>query len=698
MRPALLTPLFADLSKIKGVGPKLLPTLGKLLGKQDHPRIIDLILHMPFGILERHEIESLKDAESDMRIIAHVNILSHDSPPRNSRRPFKVLVGDEEETMDLIFFGGDPRYITRMLPVGQTRIISGKVQKFNDRLQMAHPESIQRPDDDKPIARLEPAYPLTKGVSRLRLRQFISNALGAIMPLPEWIEPKFMEQEKWPSWQEAILKIHTPKSVQDALPESSHIRRLSYDEILSSQLALALSRRNMVEKQGQSQIATGDLSTQIKNSLPFSLTNAQQDALKEIEEDMAKPAAMLRLLQGDVGSGKTLVALLSACISMEAGHQVALMAPTDILARQHYKSIRQLAEPIGIKVGLLVGSMKAAEKREMQQALVSGEIDLIIGTHALFQDAVSFQDLGLIIVDEQHRFGVLQRLALANKGAMPDVLVMTATPIPRTLVMAYFGDITSSQLNEKPAGRQPIITKSTPQENDEAVIARMQSALDEGKQAYWVCPLVAQSEELDVMSVEERFDILKSKLSHPIALLHGQMPESEKQKAMQSFIDGKTRLLIATTVIEVGVDVPNASIIVIENAERFGLSQLHQLRGRVGRGSIASSCLLLHSNNLSENGKARMDIMCRTENGFVIAEEDLRLRGEGEVLGRHQSGQISTKIADMSVQYDLIQIARQDVKLILETDPELKSERGKALKTLLYLFERDEALSLIRAG
>jgi ATP-dependent DNA helicase RecG len=407
---------------------------------------------------------------------------------------------------------------------------------------------------------------------------------------------------------------------------------------------------------------------------------------------------MLRLLQGDVGSGKTVVALLAMARAVEAGGQAALMAPTEILARQHLATVAPLAERAGLRTAILTGREKGRERSDTLAGLADGSIDIVIGTHALFQEAVTFQNLAFAVVDEQHRFGVHQRLAMTAKGDAPDMLVMTATPIPRTLVLTAFGDMDVSKLTEKPAGRQPVRTVTLPMERLSELVGRIRDAVTEGQKIYWICPLVEESEEAKLMSAQERYDALKPVFGDRLGLVHGRMKGADKDAAMRAFKEGETRVLVATTVIEVGVDVPDATIMVIEHAERFGLAQLHQLRGRVGRGSKPSSCVLLYKEPLSETATRRLSVMRETEDGFVIAEEDLKLRGEGELLGTRQSGTPGFQVARIEFHADLLEAARDEARLILSRDPDLQSERGEALRLLLYLFGRDEAVRLLRAG
>jgi len=555
--------------------------------------------------------------------------------------------------------------------------------------------------DQAGFARLplvEPVYPLTEGLGVGHLRRAVEAALGRLPSLPEWQDRSFIAARKWPTFADALASLHHPLEPSDMLPESPARSRLAFDEFLAGQTALMLVRAQMRRASGRPNAGDGRLRSKVIAALPYDLTPSQRRAASEITADVGKPERMLRLLQGDVGSGKTVVALLAAASVAETGRQAALMAPTEILARQHLKTIAPLADSAGVRLALLTGRERGRERAETLARLASGELDLLVGTHALFQGEVEFKDLALAIVDEQHRFGVHQRLALARKGEAVDVLVLTATPIPRTLVLTYFGDMDVSELREKPAGRQPVDTRTIPLGRREDVIGAVARALDRGERIYWVCPLVEESERSDLAAAEQRFARLQERFGGLVDIVHGRLKGGDKDAAMTRFAAGKTRLLVATTVVEVGVDVPAATVMVIEHAERFGLAQLHQLRGRIGRGRERSTCLLLYKPPLGATAKARLAIMRETEDGFRIAEEDLRLRGEGDVLGTRQSGLPGFRLARFEAHGALLAPARKDAALILTRDPALTSERGEALRHLLYLFERDEAIRLLRAG
>lgn len=700
MRPNLLNPLFGALTTLSGIGPKVEKLYRRLLGRdEDEARIIDLLFHLPTGVIDRRARPKLKDVVPGTVVTVAVTVDRHrPSPPHRPRAPYQIYASDETGDLILTFFNARRDYLEKLLPVGELRYVSGTTALYDHMLQMVHPDRVVDEEGLAKLPLLEPVYPLTEGVSLNQVRKAVDAALPKIPELPEWQDLPWVSRERYPSFAAALKTLHRPASPDDILPESRAWKRLAYDELLAGQLALALVRAHLRRPAGRATPGTGALRKQLIDALPYSLTASQSRAIKDIADDLAKPERMLRLLQGDVGSGKTVVALLSCATVIEAGRQAALMAPTEILARQHHATIAPLAAAAGIEIAILTGRERGRERAELLERLRLGGIHILVGTHALFQDDVEFRDLGLAVVDEQHRFGVHQRLALAKKGEAVDMLVMTATPIPRTLVLTYFGDMDISELREKPAGRQPIDTRTLPIERLDEVTEAIGRALSEGRRVYWVCPLVEESEKSDLAAAEDRFAELKRKFGKWTDLVHGRMKGAEKDAAMARFAAGETRLLVATTVIEVGVDVPEATVMVIEHAERFGLSQLHQLRGRIGRGSERSTCLLLYRAPLGEAAKARLEIMRQTEDGFRIAEEDLRLRGEGDVLGTRQSGVPGFRIARIETHGSLIGTARDDAQLVLSRDPTLSSDRGEALRHLLYVFGRDEAIRLIRAG
>jgi len=703
MRPIVLNPLFAALTSLSGIGPKLEKLYARLLGRDDEAaRVVDLIFHLPTGYVDRRNRPKLSEVTPDTVVTVEVVVERHRPPPPNRpRAPYNIDTydpHDDTHTLTLTYFNARKDYLQKLLPEGETRYVSGTTKLYDGHLQMVHPDRVVDEEGFAKLPLIDPVYPLTEGLHPNQVHKAIEIALERLPDLPEWQDGAWLKRNGFPGFAAALRSIHRPTDLSDLDPESAAWSRLAYDELLAGQLALALLRGRMRARPGRGTAAEGRLRARIIKALPYSLTPSQQRAVADIIADLAQPNRMLRLLHGDVGSGKTVVALLAAATVIEAGRQAALMAPTEILARQHFATIKPLADAAGIRVAILTGRERGRERPEILSALAAGEIDLVVGTHALFQEDVAFHDLALAIVDEQHRFGVHQRLALARKGEAVDLLVLTATPIPRTLVLTYFGDMDISELREKPAGRQKIDTRTLPLERLPEVIDAVKRALDAGRRIYWVCPLVEESESVDLAAAEDRYQDLTKRFGGIVELVHGRMRGPEKDRAMRRFAEGEARILVATTVIEVGVDVPEASVMVIEHAERFGLAQLHQLRGRIGRGAESSTCLLLYKAPLGDTAKARLAILRETDDGFRIAEEDLRLRGEGDLLGTRQSGMPGFRLARLEIHGKLLSAAREDAALALNRDPNLSSPRGSALRHLLYLFGRDEAIKLLRAG
>jgi len=698
MRPELLYPLFQPIESLKGVGPRVAPLVTRLMG----PKVVDALWHLPSGIVDRRYRPRVTEAIPGAVATLVLTVDEHRPAPPGSRAPYRVAASDETGTLTLVFFRAKRDYLERLLPVGEQRVVSGRIEVYNDLPQMAHPDHVAPVSDLADVQTVEPLYPLTQGLTPKMLGKVVAAALdrgqAVARKVPEWLDPTLMARESWPAWGDALHAAHLPADQAALEPLSPARARLAYDELLASQLALILVRASLRERAGRALAGDGRLRETALDALPFALTGAQHRAIMEIAADMARPARMLRLLQGDVGSGKTVVAWLAMLVAIETGTQTALMAPTEILARQHLATIAPLAETAGVRIALLTGRDKGQAREEILSALAAGDVQVLIGTHALFQADVAFRDLGLVVIDEQHRFGVDQRLGLSAKGRAVDVLVMTATPIPRTLTLTHYGDMDISRLDEKPPGRQPVDTRVLPQDRLPQVIEAIQRAIAAGHKVYWVCPLVEESETSDLAAAESRHADLRGILGGRVGLVHGRMKAAEKDAVMECFAGEGVDVLVATTVIEVGVNVPAATVMVIEHAERFGLAQLHQLRGRIGRGAGKSTCLLLYQGPLGEVARERLKVIRDSEDGFFIAEEDLRLRGGGEVLGTRQSGLPAFRLADLAAHADLLATARDDARLIAHQDPCLESERGQALRVLLYLFERDAAVRTLGSG
>ena len=692
-RPEALFPLFADLETLEGVGPKTAQAFGAL--GVTKPK--DLLYLLPHAAIDRSRKPSIRDVVPPCTITVEVDVGGH-VPPRQKGKPYRVMVRDAATEFQLVFFHARGDYLQKLLPTGQRRLISGKLEIFDSIAQIVHPDHVLRLDEAKDLPLWEPVYPLGAGLGQRALAKAAEGALARAPDLPEWIDGPLLTREGWPGWQAALRAAHAPEGATDLAMTAPARQRLAYDELFAHQLTLSLARSQLRRAKGQVTRGTGALQAKVLQSLPYAPTAAQTRAVGEIALDMESPLRMNRLLQGDVGAGKTLVALMSLLIAVEAGGQGVMMAPTEILARQHYEGLAPLAAAAGVRLEILTGRDKGGERAAKLAALAQGEIGILVGTHAVFQKDVVFQDLRLAIVDEQHRFGVAQRMELGAKGEMADVLVMTATPIPRSLALASYGDMDVSVLDEKPAGRKPIKTVLVSSTRLDEVVGHMARAVAEGRQAYWVCPLVEDSEVLDYASAEARFASLRAALGDCVGLVHGQMAPADKDAAMARFVAGETKVLVATTVIEVGVNVPNASIMVIERAEIFGLAQLHQLRGRVGRGSAASTCLLMYQAPLSETGERRLTVLRDTEDGFRIAEEDLAMRGAGDLIGTAQSGLPRFRVADLERQAGLMAIAQMDARRLLADDPTLDSPRGRAARHLLWLLDQDRAIRLLSVG
>ncbi|MFN0114987.1 MAG: ATP-dependent DNA helicase RecG [Paracoccaceae bacterium] len=693
-RPPILYPLFAGIDTLDGVGPRTAGLFEQLAITR--PR--DLILTLPYAGVDRRLRTSIREVVPPATVTVAVTVGAH-FPARRKGGPTRVHVDDGTIEFQLVFFHARGDLLAAQLPTGQRRVVSGKLELFDGIAQMVHPDLILRPAEAKNLPAFEPLYPLTTGLTQRQVGRAVRSALKRVPQLQEWIDPGLMAREAWPAWDTAIRAAHLPAGPDALSPDTPARRRLAYDEVMAHQLTLALARSRIRRGKGRSSDGDGALRRHVLETLHYTMTAAQARAVAEIAADMAGPERMNRLLQGDVGSGKTLVAFLALLIAAEAGGQGALMAPTEILARQHLESLSPLAEAAGVRIDILTGRDRGTERAAKLAAVEAGETAILIGTHSLFQKDVFFRDLRLAVIDEQHRFGVTQRMELGGKGEAADVLVMTATPIPRSLALASYGDMDVSVLDEKPPGRRPVRTALVATPRIGEVIAHLSRAVAEGRRAYWVCPLVEESEAVDLTAATDRFLALRTSLGEGVVgLVHGQMPPAEKDAAMADFVAGRTRVLVATTVIEVGVNVPEATIMVIERAESFGLAQLHQLRGRVGRGEDESTCLMLYSLPLSDPAARRLAILRDSDDGFRIAEEDLAMRGAGDLIGTAQSGLPKFRIADLERQADLMALAQSDARALLTKDPDLSGPRGQAARVLLWLMEQDRAMAMIRVG
>lgn len=693
-RPEQLWPLFAAPTTLAGVGAR---TAQSLAGA-GITRVRDLLFTLPHSVIDRRSLHSIRAAVPPAIVTVEVTVGAH-HPPRTRSGPYRIQVSDAETSFQLVYFRARGDVLRRLMPTGARRVVSGRLELFDGVAQMVHPDHVVPAEEAALIPAHEPVYPLAGSLTQKVMARAMREALALAPELAEWIDPALRAREGWPAWNDALARAHAPGGMDDIGPASPARARLAYDELLAHQLTLSLARARARRGKGRATQGDGSLRARVLAALPYAPTRAQARAVDEIAADMAMPLRMNRLLQGDVGAGKTLVALLALLVAVEAGGQGAMMAPTELLARQHHEGLLPLARAARVRLAILTGRDKGAERAAKLAALASAEIDILVGTHALFQREVVFADLRLAVIDEQHRFGVEQRMELAAKGQGADILVMSATPIPRSLALAQYGDMDVSVLDEKPPGRQPVTTALVSAERMEEVVDHLRRAVGEGQQAYWVCPLVGESELSDRAAAEERHRHLAAALgADVVGLVHGQLPAAERDSAMARFVAGQSRVLVATTVIEVGVNVPSATIMVIEGAEGFGLAQLHQLRGRVGRGAARSTCLLLYTPPLTEAGRRRLEILRRTEDGFRIAEEDLAMRGAGDVIGTAQSGLPRFRIADLERQAALMAVAQSDARALLAVDPKLAGERGQAARVLLWLMEQERAIRLMGIG
>ena len=685
MRPKILYKLFSNLETIKGIGPKNAKLIERLCGKY----LLDLILHRPIAYIDRRNSPKIKDLSNNSIVTLILKVDGH-TPSFNKRMPYKITCSDDTGQLNIVYFNLRGPYLKKMFPIGSKKVVSGKVEEFNGIFQMTHPQHIADESNLDSIKKIECVYPLTAGISSKIIQKSINSSLAIIDDLPEWIPNDYLQKNNWTSWKKSIYEMHNPNELKED-KEDIYLNRLVFDELLSQQLTVRLIKNKISKLKGNTIKPNGSLLEQLKSHLSFELTDDQNQAIKEISKDQSSPNKMLRLIQGDVGSGKTIVALHSMIQCAENSKKSILMAPTEILAEQHYNTIMLFAEKLKLSCALITASNKKSHNYES---------DILIGTHALFQDKVSIDNIGLIVIDEQHRFGVHQRILLNEKaGNECDILLMTATPIPRTLELASYGDMDITKIVQKPKNRKPIITKSINLNKIESLKEALTKKLKQQEKIYWVCPLVDESDKMDLQSVNQRvLDIQKYYKDFNVEMVHGQMKQEEKNKIMDNFKSFKTQILVATSVIEVGIDDPDATVIIIENSERFGLSQLHQLRGRVGRGTKQSTCILLFDGPLTENAKKRINVMKETNDGFKIAEEDLSIRGAGEILGTRQSGLPNFRLTDLNVHKSLMAQAREMAIKIVDKDPELSSDQGKSLRLLLHLFNNQVAIDYLKSG
>ena len=685
MRPKILYKLFSNLETIKGIGPKNAKLIERLCGKY----LLDLILHRPIAYIDRRNSPKIKDLSNNSIVTLILKVDGH-TPSFNKRMPYKITCSDDTGQLNIVYFNLRGPYLKKMFPIGSKKVVSGKVEEFNGIFQMTHPQHIADESNLDSVKKIECVYPLTAGISSKIIQKSINSSLAIIDDLPEWIPNDYLQKNNWTSWKKSIYEMHNPNELKED-KEDIYLNRLVFDELLSQQLTVRLIKNKISKLKGNTIKPNGSLLEQLKSHLSFELTDDQNQAIKEISKDQSSPNKMLRLIQGDVGSGKTIVALHSMIQCAENSKKSILMAPTEILAEQHYNTIKLFAEKLKLSCTLITASNKKNHNYES---------DILIGTHALFQDKVSIDNIGLIVIDEQHRFGVHQRILLNEKaGNECDILLMTATPIPRTLELASYGDMDITKIVQKPKNRKPIITKSINLNKIESLKEALTKKLKQQEKIYWVCPLVDESDKMDLQSVNQRvLDIQKYYKDFNVEMVHGQMKQEEKNKIMDNFKSFKTQILVATSVIEVGIDDPDATVIIIENSERFGLSQLHQLRGRVGRGTKQSTCILLFDGPLTENAKKRINVMKETNDGFKIAEEDLSIRGAGEILGTRQSGLPNFRLTDLNVHKSLMAQAREMAIKIVDKDPELSSDQGKSLRLLLHLFNNQVAIDYLKSG
>ena len=694
MRPSYLNNLLSPINLVTGIGPKI----EKLFNRIDINLKVHFLWHLPHNIIKRQKHENIHNDQINTLVTLKIKVLKH-VPSRFKKQPYRVHCLCNETPIDIVFFYARHPVVKKNLPEEEIRYVSGKLEYFRNTYQITHPSHIIETKGINEIKNIEPIYSLTAGLSQKIISKYIEQIIKNIPDLNEWIDEIYLIKYRFLNWKNSIVRIHNPDKIEDINNQNIYRRRLAFDELLAHQLAIAIIRNYNQKKKGIVISSNNKLYEKFLKNLKFKLTTSQKKVVEEITIDLESENQMIRLLQGDVGSGKTVVALIAMLKTVESGYQSVLMVPTSILANQHFENFCDLLSDLNLNVEILTSKDKGKDRINKLKLIANGNINIIIGTHALIQEDVVFHKIGLAVIDEQHRFGVYQRMVFHYKGKRPSILVMSATPIPRTLALASYGDMDESRLTEKPLGRKTIKTTSLTLNKVNKLIERIKIHIaNSNSKFYWVCPLIEESEELDLKAATLRYQHLDKIFKNKVLLMHGQLNEKEKEQIMYKFINEDYRILVATTVIEVGIDIKSATTIIIEHAERFGLAQLHQLRGRVGRSNLDSFCILLHKEIIGDNAKKRINKMIETNDGFLISEEDLKIRGAGEILGKKQSGLPSFKIAELSFDSDLLEDVRKYVEKISKNNPKLENNEGEKLRSLLYLYERDAAIKTLLAG
>ena len=680
---------FNPVSKVKGIGPKI----KKLFNEKKIDTNIDLIFNFPYGLIDRTHCPKLNNLEIGKISTIFVKVRKHNFP-RIRRLPNTVQCFDETGEINIVFFNSRENYIKEILPINSEVIISGKVNFYKNKYQITNPDYATSINNEEKVTKIMPTYASLKGISNKTINKIYENIIKEIPDVPEWHRDHIIKNNKWFSFKDSLIQLHNPKKIEDLDKNSLTYERISFDEIFSNLLIFAQIKKKIATIYKKPKLFSSDQKLKLIKNLPFTLTKDQETIIEEIDDSLKSDKKMIRLLQGDVGSGKTIISIITGLNVVAAGYQVALMCPTEILATQHLNLIRSLTKGQDINVEILSSGINKKRQIEIKKELVEGKINFLIGTHSLFQETVSFSNLGLIIIDEQHKFGVRQRINLSDKGGVNcDVLLMSATPIPRTLILSTYGDMDISTLKEKPFKKTTIVTNIIPEKKIPDLINLIKKKIESDQQIYWICPLIEESTKVNLTPVLERFKYITKFFPENVAVMHGNLKNDEKNIVMKNFLEKKFSILISTTVVEVGVDNPNANTIIIENSERFGLAQLHQLRGRVGRGIENGECILVYSKSISENGKKRLKILKESNDGFYISEQDLKLRGFGDIIGYKQSGQKDFIVADPMFHSHLFELAKQETDFY--TQANLPIEK---FNVLLKFFKKDKILNIIDSG